>query len=362
MSLPASLAQPRATSHELRARRPGLWLVARSSWLAAAFVLPALRVQAQDIHFSQFFRTPYALSPASIGTFDGDYRIGAVYRQQWRSVTIPYRTFGIGGDAARFAGVEGLGVGAWLYNDRAGDSRLNTFHIDLGASWTQRFGAARTHSLTGGVQFGITSIAIDYSALRFDAQYNGFYYDPSLPANEGFTRDALTHPDLHAGIMYRYAPAEREHIQAGVAFFNLTKPDIAFFDAAASPLDQRTVVHVTAQHPVGKDLDVLPMAQFMTQGKFREVDIGGAVRYILLDRYGLVRAVQGGLFLRTRDAGYVFAGLEHDDWTFGLSYDINLSDLEPASRNRGGIEVTAIRMFRKRPPVPVRFKACPDQL
>jgi len=36
--------------------------------------------------------------------------------------------------------------------------------------------------------------------------------------------------------------------------------------------------------------------------------------------------------------------------------------LEPASRNRGGFEVTAIKVFRKRPPVPVRFKACPDQM
>lgn len=317
---------------------------------------------AQDIHFSQFFQTPYALSPGNIGLFDGDHRIGAVYRQQWRSVTVPYRTFGIGGDAAHVAGVQGLGAGAWLYNDRAGDSRLNTFHIDLGASWTQRFGAAREHSLTGGLQVGLTSVSIDYSALRFDAQYNGFYYDPSLPANEGFTRDALTHPDLHAGLIYRYAPARRKSFQAGVALLNLTRPNVAFFDAASSSLDRRTVVHATAQFPVGRDLDVLPMAQFMAQGTFRETDIGGLVRYILLDRYSLLRAVQGGLFWRAKDAGYLYAGLEHDDWTFGLSYDINLSRLEPASRNRGGFEITAIRVFRKRPAVPVRFRSCPQQL
>lgn len=57
-----------------------------------------LAVLAQDIHFSQFFNTPYAQNPANIGQFDGDYRMGAVYRQQWRSVTIPYSTFGMGAD------------------------------------------------------------------------------------------------------------------------------------------------------------------------------------------------------------------------------------------------------------------------
>jgi hypothetical protein len=45
-----------------------------------------------------------------------------------------------------------------------------------------------------------------------------------------------------------------------------------------------------------------------------------------------------------------------------VSYDINFSDLVPASRNRGGIEFTAVHIFRKRPMVPARFKACPDLL
>ena len=38
------------------------------------------------------------------------------------------------------------------------------------------------------------------------------------------------------------------------------------------------------------------------------------------------------------------------------------NDLVPASRNRGGFEVTVTRVFRRRPSVPARFKACPHQL
>src|SRR5262245_33392920 len=114
---------PPASSHRLQASsRPGR---ACSLWLVACGALLAPRVHAQDIHFSQFFNTPYATSPANIGLFDGQYRAGGVFRQQWRSVTRPYRTFGLGGDAANVAGVTGLGAGLWLYNDRAGDSRLN---------------------------------------------------------------------------------------------------------------------------------------------------------------------------------------------------------------------------------------------
>jgi type IX secretion system PorP/SprF family membrane protein len=360
--------EPQARSHKLVSRRPAanslkleayaLQLVACSLWLSATFTCGTLR--AQDIHFSQFFNAPYAQNPGNIGQFDGDYRMGAIYRQQWRSVTVPYNTFGIGGDAADLAGVKGLGLGVWVFNDKAGTSQLNTFHADLGASWTQHFGTEQ--ALTLGLQAGFTNVGINYNALRFDAQYNGFSYDPSLGTGEQFPRDARSHMDLHAGIGYRYTPEKRRHFQAGLAFFNLTTPDVSLFDAAPSPLDRRTLFHAGAQFPVSEKLDVLPMLQWQGQGKFRELDIGGTVRYILLDRWDLLRTVQAGLFMRAKDAGYFYAGLEHDDWTFGLSYDINLSRLEPASRNRGGVEVTAIKVFRKRPPVPVRYKACPEQL
>lgn len=328
--------------------------------LFLSMVTTLATVRGQDIHFSQFFNTPYALTPASIGVFDGQYRMGGVFRQQWRAVTQPYRTFGAGGDMADAFGVKGLGVGTWLYNDRAGDSRLNTFHFDLGASWTQRWGGGGMHSLTGGVQTGLSAIHIDYGDLAFDNQYNGFYYDPSLPTGEGFARDALTRFDLHAGALYRYHPAPRELVQVGLGLFNLTRPRIGFFNTEGEPLDGRTTFSVLTQFPVSERVDVMPMFQYMAQGPFRELDIGGNVRYILTDRYGVLRALQGGVFWRAEDAGYVYAGFERDDWTFGMSYDINLSDLVPASRNRGGIEFTVLRIIRKRPAVPARFKACPD--
>ncbi|MBK8497489.1 MAG: PorP/SprF family type IX secretion system membrane protein [Flavobacteriales bacterium] len=317
---------------------------------------------AQDIHFSQFFNVPSALNPGFIGQFDGDYRTNGVYRQQWRSVTVPYRTLGIGGDARDFAGKKGLGAGAWLYNDRAGDSRLNQFHLDLGASWTEALGTAGKHSITLGARLGFTSLTLDQGGMSFDSQYNGFYYDPNLNDGENFQRDGHVHADLHAGAAYRYKPEARKELSIGFGLFNITKPGIGFLGEPDVPLDMRTDLSVQLALPIADRWDLLPMLHHMAQGKFRELDAGANARYILLDRYGLKRAVLIGLHMRARDAGYLFAGLQRDAWTFGLSYDINTSDLVPASRNRGAIEFTAIRIWKKQPPVPVRFKACPEQL
>lgn len=329
--------------------------------LVVLLLMTSLPSAAQDIHFSQFFNTPLASGPGTIGAFDGEYRFNGIFRQQWRAVTIPYRTFAFGGDAVNAAGVKGLGLGAWLFNDKAGDSRLNQFHLSVGASWTQRFGTTDEHALTGGVQFGFTSISLDPGALTFDNQYNGYYFDPGLSSGEQFARSSATHADFNIGATYRYRSDARTHLQVGIGLFNLTQPEISFLGGPSTALDMRTSSHVMVQFPVAAKLDLLPMVQFMSQGEFQELDLGSNLRYIMLDRYGLKRAALVGLHFRAADAGYVYAGLEHDDWTFGLSYDINTSDLVPASRNRGAIEITAIRILRKRPSIPVHFKACPAQ-
>ena len=56
------------------------------------------QLQAQDIHFSQYFSTPLTINPSYTGSFVGDYRAGLNYRQQWGSVTVPYKSFDFYGD------------------------------------------------------------------------------------------------------------------------------------------------------------------------------------------------------------------------------------------------------------------------
>lgn len=315
--------------------------------------------RAQDIHFSQHFNAPLALGPGSIGQFDGEHRFNSVFRQQWRAVTVPYRTFALGWDGRLLNELPKLAFGAWAFGDRAGDSRMTQFHLSAGASWTERWGA---NSLSAGVQLGFTSLTIDPGSLTFDAQYNGFYYDPQLATGESFQRDGLVHPDVHAGLMFRHAPDRRHLVQFAFSVFNLTTPEIGFLGGPGSPLDMRKTSNLLVQFPISTRFDLRPSAQHMGQGTFNEWTFGANLRYILLEKFGLERAVLLGLHGRAADAGFVHAGVQYDDWTVGVSYDINTSDLVPASRNRGGIEFAVIRILRKRPLLPVRYKACPDQL
>jgi len=49
----------------------------------------------QDYNFSQFYELPLLRNPALAGIFDCNMRVKAVYRNQWQSVTTPYRTSGL---------------------------------------------------------------------------------------------------------------------------------------------------------------------------------------------------------------------------------------------------------------------------
>ena len=332
---------------------------AMSATITGAFLF--LSSSAQDIHFSQFFNTPLALGPAMTGGFEGQHRFNAIHRQQWRAVTIPYSTFGLAWDQRDAFRTNGLGVGVLCYNDRAGDSRMNTFHVSAAASWRHMLDALGDHAIIAGMQAGASSRSIDRSGLTFDAQYNGLTYDPQRATGELLDRDAFWHSDLHAGMRYQWRRHDRSDIQVGATLFNLGRPRIGYLGGPGEPLDRRLDLHVLTTFPAGSSLDLLPAARYMHQGTFREFDVGADLRHTLLHRHGLHRALRFGLYLRARDAGYAHAALEYDDWTVGLSYDLNTSRLVPASRNRGGVELSATYILRRRPAIPTRYISCPDQ-
>ena len=54
--------------------------------LCLTMMLAAVAVQAQDIHFSQFYQSPLNLNPALTGVMNCNHRIVANYRNQWASV------------------------------------------------------------------------------------------------------------------------------------------------------------------------------------------------------------------------------------------------------------------------------------
>lgn len=319
-------------------------------------------LSAQDIHFSQFEVAPMVYNPALAGVFDGDARFIGNQRTQWRSVTVPYSTLGISADLNGALKRDELGAAISVYQDRAGDSRLNTFRADLAASYRVATSADSAHSFYAGVQMGLTHRAIDYSELTYDNQWNGFAFDPGIDPNEAYARDTRTHLNLNAGLAWQYREDQRNEITAGIAFHNINGPQQSFFDDPSINLDLRFSLTAFGVRQINDEWDAMGGLLLSRQGTYTEFIPGAGARYVLNESRGLFRAVFGGVYWRTRDAGFILAGVNYDDWRVGVSYDINTSDLRPASNGRGGLELSVVYILRKFEPPVIRRRLCPDYL
>ena len=59
----------------------------------------------QDINFSQFYELPLLRNPALAGIFSGNIRFTSAYRNQWESITTPYRSMAFGTEIKVFKGL-----------------------------------------------------------------------------------------------------------------------------------------------------------------------------------------------------------------------------------------------------------------
>jgi type IX secretion system PorP/SprF family membrane protein len=327
------------------------------TYLLIIFLGVEVSVKAQDIHFSQFYNAPMNLNPALSGLFDGDYRFIANQRTQWRSVTKPYKTYGISAEMKNIEKNTRLNGALSIFYDRTGDSKLSTFIFAPVVSKIFQIKDS-VHYLSAGVQPVFTQFSINYEELNFDEQYNGSYFDSSIPVSETFQRNSRNYANLNIGLAYRYFKGLRNNFTVGYALFNLFKPKQSFFNNNDVRLFVRKMVYVSAVIKINNDFDALPQLSFASQHNFREFIFGGLAKYYL--RSGAYKAAYLGVFYRNKDAGYITAAVDYNQWHVALSYDVNVSKLIPASRSRGGLEIGIIYIFEKFKPVIKRFKYCPD--
>lgn len=325
----------------------------------ALFLCPAF---SQDIHFSQFLNSPMNLNPAQAGAFDGHYRFVGNFRRQWRSVTVPYQTYGFSADAAHIAGLKNTGAGFSMYNDQAGDSRFSTTQINLAGAYFLKLNKDSSQFLSFGLQSGITQKRIDYSSLNYDNQYDGSSYNPDLLSGEAFSNSGRLYMNMNAGISWMYRIDQRNNFSAGTSLFNINRPSQSFFGDRNIRLDRRLNFHAAAQRKIGKQTDILPAILWMGQGTYREFIIGSSVKYILNDHPYNYRAIYGGLWTRAGDAGYVTIGMDYNSLHATISYDLNYSRLRPASNLRGGFEFSVIYIIRDLLPKRMSYKICPDYI
>lgn len=303
------------------------------------------KVDAQDLHFSQYFNTPLLVNPANTGfNPDYDYRIGGNYRNQWANVGNPYKTMGIWGDTKLFKNrfENGwVGLGGALLKDVAGSGSLSSTSGYASIAYHQLLGY--NSLLSGGFSLGYISKRIDISKLTFDNQWNGKFFDFSLPTNEPFSNSETAYFDLQMGLNYAYFASENVYFNAGVSVMHINTPRESFFDPTISNnrISRRYTAFVNANIKIQDIWIVNPNIYVSKMGNAWETVAGfNANRDLTGD--GLSQFILG-LYYRNMDALIPMVGFQVNDLRFTINYDATISGLSSFNGTRGAYELSIVK-------------------
>ena len=318
--------------------------------------------EAQDIHFTQYYTSPANLNPALTGFFNGSQRVTLQNKTQWHSVTTPFKTLSASCDMPvlkRYLKRDLFGGGVVINRDQAGDSKFGTTQLNFSFSYIRSINKINNQFVSFGVQAGIAQRTIDYSKLTFDNQYDGTSFNPAIPNNEQFSKENFIFGDISAGAFYNYIKSRNLRYSGGLALYHINKPKQSLFDNKNIRLDRKIVLHANSQFEATNKIQVLPGILIMQQGKYNEIDIGALGKFIMFPDEVNYLALSFGLYYRVNDAFNFIAGLDYKDFSLGLSYDVNSSNLVPASRSKGGLELSLIYIINKNKKVYVKNVPCP---
>lgn len=327
----------------------------RNQLLILIFLGVCVLLRAQDLHFSQFYHNPLHYNPAQTGAFEGDLRAMGLYRSQWTSVPVSYRTMTLGADGKVLQlGANSISAGLLLQHDKAGDAGMRWTQAGLSGSASHAL--SERHSLSVGLGLALAQRSFDVSGLKFKNQWTGDVYDPSLPSNESFNQSSGLLSTVSAGINWHFSvPGARTTANAGVGVFHLNQPVVSFEDDGSEKLPVRLAFSANCAVPVNESMDLIVFAGAQRMRTAQEMLAGGGLKiWIIPDQ----RALQFTLGMRINDALIPALQYEIDNWTVGLSYDWNVSDFETATGRRGGFEVAVVYRTLAVPPVKT-FKSCP---
>ncbi|MFT3982000.1 MAG: PorP/SprF family type IX secretion system membrane protein [Ferruginibacter sp.] len=301
---------------------------------------------AQDLHFSQYFNSPLTVNPANTGFIpDADYRLGVQYRNQWSTlVSAPYKTVTAFADAQVFRDrLENgwLGVGAVLLSDAAGSGNLRSTKVYGSVAYHQMLG--NSSLLSAGFNLGYANKRIDPSKLTFPDQFNGEFFEGTLPTSANFVNTGTSYFDMQAGLNYAYFPQENVYINAGYSIQHVNKPRETFFgdqsDAGIIPM--RHIGFINAILKVNDNVIISPNAYFSIQAKATELQ-GGMLANFNLSEAGEMQLI-GGLYYRHKDAIIPMAGFVVNNLNFTFSYDATISTLRNFNNYRGALEFSLIK-------------------
>lgn len=300
----------------------------------------------QDIHLSQFFEAPLWRNPSLAGIFNGDLRFQGVYRTQWASVTVPYKTGSFNGEYKMPIGGANdfLTIGAQLMFDRAGTTNFTTSHVLPALNYHKSLSEERNAYLSLGFMGGLVQRSIDQSKITTNSQWDGSGYNPMLNTNESLVNYNLKYGDASVGMSFNSQVGESEYDNffVGVAYHHFNRPKNSFYRDPGIEVNAKWVYSLGLRLGMTPSTYLNIQADHSMQGGYNET-LGGALIGFALDGYDFTESnynIHAGAFVRWKDAVIPVLKIDYRPFSVAFSYDVNISQLRAASQSRGGFEIS----------------------
>lgn len=312
--------------------------------LGALLLILAYQSRSQDINSSQFYALPSNVNPAFTGFFNNDYYVAAAYKNQWSSVSAPFQTVGATGQVSLLKNKRPnsiVGVGVDIIHDRAGSTSFNTSLFNLNVSYLQVLDVKRQHIIGVGFQNSLVMRRFDLSKATFGNQFNGYDgFDQGInPGESGLNTKQLDY-NLGIGGLYTYSPKEHNNVYVSFSAFNLTRPNVSFYDNNEHRLYTRFTAFAGGEVSLKGSWSLLPSAIFQKQGPSMEIMVGSFARYGLVRNRKEMLGINFGVWYRVNDAVVPAVKVEYKGFNITVNYDINVSKLTKVSRFNGSGEIS----------------------
>ena len=299
----------------------------------------------QDQHFSMFTESPVYLNPATAGFIPGDMQLFTNYRLQWSTATDnPYRTISASTDWKMLDyGGGRMGAGLNFYNDAAGITKYQTNVISIPVNYAFRIN--RDNQIAIGLQPAFYQRTIKNTDITWQNQWNGVEFDKTINNDELLLSQNFTVSrfDISAGAYWEGYFTKNAKLKIGVSGQHLTKQRVNFANE-----DERLYrkLNIHGQAEFKNDLTgvtIMPAFVAFLQGPNKEIVVGSNFRFLLkgaslATNYFDEVTLSVGSYFRVGDALILNTIFNVAGFSFGASYDLNISKLNIATRGVGAME------------------------
>ena len=296
-------------------------------------LIVGVKIYGQDPVFTQNFMMPETISSSFTGSAE-TFKMGAIYRNQWRGLAFKTNT--------TFAFVEGYvdkfisGIGISILHQQENETKYQFTQVNANYALKIRLTDEWYFRPSISVGFGMKDYAFNNVLLEDQIDITSGFINP-ITLDPVRLEEKRNFVDFSSSILFN-----NEYSCFGVTIKHLNKPIISLTEGGNTPLEMFFSVHGSIEFSIFKynnfkdEHGLFALANYMQQGQYGRFDIGA--QYVFNGQFSTGVTFTTNPVKPDNESPLLtsinpFIGLRWKEFKFGMSYDINTTDIG----NTGGV-------------------------